>query len=491
MNPSIEVRGISQSILHSVNDCPYKARCGGCVDSGGEYLDESIRKFEMVRKLLPSGIKAHPMVLCEKPFYYRNKVHSGFDILSSGSVVCGPYEQGSHRIIKTDDCKIENSKASKIIRDCADLAGKFGVKIYNEKKGTGQLRRILVRTADGTGQIMVVLVMGTDYLKSKKAFINSLLRKHPEITTVITNINTRSDSMILGRESRIEYGKGFITDTLLGMKFRIGPDTFYQINRAQAEKLYSTAIRMGRIGPEDSILDAYCGIGTTTLSFAKIASNVTGVEVNRHSVQEAKKNASSNGFTNASFVCADATDYMMDLAAEGRHFDVVVLDPPRSGTTLKFIKACKEMAPDRIVYISCDPRTLADDIKRFSKNGYDAKEFTVVDMFPWTESVETIVVLSKGIDISAGKVQVEFSVEDMDLSAAHGNASYNKIKKHVYEKTGLQVSNLNIAQVKRKYGIIERENYNLPKSENSKQPNCTPEKEKAIVAALQYFKMIG
>ena len=395
MNSSIDLRGISQSVLHSVNDCPHKSRCGACIDSDRDYLDESLHKFEMVRKLMPPDIKAHPMVLCEKPFCYRNKVHSGFDITSSGKVICGPYEQGSHRIIKTDECNIENSKAAKIIRDCAELAEKFGVKIYNERKGTGQLRRILVRTADGTGQIMVVLVLGTEYLKSKKAFINSLVRKHPEITTVITNINTRTDSMILGRESRIEYGKGFITDSLLGMKFRIGPDTFYQINREQAEKLYSTAIRMGRISPEDSVLDAYCGIGTTTLSFAKIAANVTGVEMNRHSVQEAKKNASANGFTNAFFVCADATDHMRDMAAEGTRFDVVVLDPPRSGTTMQFIKACKDMAPDRIVYISCDPKTLADDLKRFSKNGYDAREYTVVDMFPWTESVETVVLLTR------------------------------------------------------------------------------------------------
>ena len=370
MNSSIDLRGISQSVLHSVNDCPHKSRCGACIDSDRDYLDESLHKFEMVRKLMPPDIKAHPMVLCEKPFCYRNKVHSGFDITSSGKVICGPYEQGSHRIIKTDECNIENSKAAKIIRDCAELAEKFGVKIYNERKGTGQLRRILVRTADGTGQIMVVLVLGTEYLKSKKAFINSLVRKHPEITTVITNINTR-------------------------MKFRIGPDTFYQINREQAEKLNSTAIRMGRISPEDSVLDAYCGIGTTTLSFAKIAANVTGVEMNRHSVQEAKKNASANGFTNAFFVCADATDHMRDMAAEGTRFDVVVLDPPRSGTTMQFIKACKDMAPDRIVYISCDPKTLADDLKRFSKNGYDAREYTVVDMFPWTESVETVVLLTR------------------------------------------------------------------------------------------------
>ena len=242
---------------------------------------------------------------------------------------------------------------------------------------------------------MVVLVTGAEFLKSKKAFISNIIRLHPEITTVISNINTRNDSMILGNNSRVEYGKGYITDIILGMKFRIGPDTFCQINRAQAERLYSTAIRMGNIGPEDNILDAYCGIGTTSLSFAKIAGSVTGVEINRNSVTEARHNASANGFSNTRFIAADATDYMKDAAEKGLHFDVVVLDPPRTGTTLPFIKACKDMAPDRIVYISCNPKTLVRDLADFKRNGYHAGEYTVVDMFPWTESCECVVLLSR------------------------------------------------------------------------------------------------
>ena len=391
----IDTSGITSNVLHSANDCPHKARCGGCVDSCGEYIDEAKAKFDTVRKLMPDTCFPHPMVLCDRPFYYRNKVHSGFFLTSSGEVICGPYEDGTHRIIRTDDCKIENRQAFAIIRDTAELAKKFKVRIYNEKTGTGQLRRILVRTADGTGQVMVVLITGAEYLKSKKAFCNSLRRMHPEITTIVTNVNTRSDSMILGRDSRVEYGKGYITDTLLGMKFRIAPDTFYQVNRAQAEKLYSTAIRMGRIGPDDNVLDAYCGIGTTTLSFAKIAGSVTGVEINKRSVEEAKRNASANGFLNTSFVCADATEYMKDISAHKGHFNVIVLDPPRTGTTTSFINACKDMYPDRIIYISCNPETLARDLKSFSKCGYEAKEYTVVDMFPWTGSVETVVLLTR------------------------------------------------------------------------------------------------
>lgn len=391
----IDTGGIASNVLHSKNDCPYKAKCGGCKDSDADYASQSQKKFDLVRSLMPRSCEAYPMVLCDKPFFYRNKVHSAFALTSSGRVICGPYEKGSHRMIETEDCKIENATAFRIIRDTADLAQKFGVKIYNEKNGTGQLRRILVRTADGTGQIMVILITGSEFLKSKKAFCTSLRRLHPEITTIITNVNTRSDSMILGKDSRVEYGKGYITDTLLGMKFKVGPDTFLQVNRSQAEKLYSTAIRMGRISPEDSVLDAYCGIGTTTLSFAKIAGKVTGVEINKSSIEEARHNARDNSFSNVRFINQDATDYMKEAAAQKVYYDVLVLDPPRTGTTVSFIKACKDISPDRIVYISCNPETLARDIKVFSKNGYEAKTFTVVDMFPWTDHVETVVLLSK------------------------------------------------------------------------------------------------
>lgn len=398
MNPlSIDIRGIAPNVLHAKNDCPYKAKCGGCMDSDEEYIDEARKKTEYVAGLMPKTCSAHMTVLCEDPFNYRNKVHSGFFMTPSGDIICGPYEPGSHRIVRVEECMIENKEAFGIIRDVRDLAKKFKVKIYNEKNGTGQLRRILVRTADGTGQIMVVLITGSEFLKSKKAFIGAIRQLHPEITTILTNVNTRTDSMILGRESRIEYGKGYITDTLLGMKFRIGPDTFFQVNRAQAERLYSTAIRMGNIGPEDKVLDAYCGIGTTTLSFAKIAGSVTGVEINRSSVQEARHNASANGFSNAKFVCADATDFMKEEASRGTSYDVVVLDPPRQGTTRTFIRAVNDISPDRVVYISCNPQTLARDLTEFEKCGYDAKEYTVVDMFPWTESVECAVLLKRRI----------------------------------------------------------------------------------------------
>ena len=474
------------------NCCPAAKKCGGCSYAGKTYFQQASSKFKRVEKLISPFCEVLPIYYCDEPLYYRNKVHSAFKKLKNGHVLVGPYEPGSHRIVEVESCLIENRTASAIIRDCALLAEKLKVQIYDETIGSGDLRRVLVRTADANNEVMVVLIIGTPYFKKKKQFTDELLKMHPEITTLLINVNTRHDSMILGSdEVKKVKGSGYITDKILGKSFRVSADSFMQSNHKQAEILYAEAIRLAEFNGTENCIDAYCGTGSTTLSFVDYVGSIIGIELKESAYKDALKNAEINGIENARFVNADATEYMEKLAKAGTKADCVILDPTRAGTTVKFIKACGRLAPSKIIYISCCPETLARDLKRFQAEGYEPRVAKPVDMFPWTDKIETIVVLSKGIDISAGKVQVEFSVEDMDLSAAHGNASYNKIKKHVYEKTGLQVSNLNIAQVKRKYGIIERENYNLPKSENSKQPNCTPEKEKAIVAALQYFKMIG
>jgi 23S rRNA (uracil1939-C5)-methyltransferase len=296
---------------------------------------------------------------------------------------------------------------------------------------------------------------------------------------------------------RTIWGRGEIEDILrseafgVQVRYSISPASFYQVNPVQTEKIYQKVLELADLSGTETVMDLYCGIGTISLFLAAKAEKVIGVEIVPEAIEDAKKNAAMNGIKNAEFYVGKAEEVVPALYAKGAKADVVVVDPPRKGCDQKLLDTILQMDPGRLVYVSCDPATLARDLKFLTANGYELKYVQPYDQFCHTVHVETIVVLSKGIDISAGKIQVEFSVEDMDLSAAHGNASYNKIKKYIYEKTGLQVSNLNIAQVKRKYGIIERENYNLPKSENSKQPNCTPEKEKAIVAALQYFKMIG
>ena len=378
------------------NKCPAFRECGGCAYAGKAYPFSCAEKTERVRKLMPEGCTVNEINAAADPFHYRNKVHSGFKRLKNGKIICGPYEEGSHRIVEVDDCLIENKTASAIIRDCADIAAKTGVSIYNETACTGVLRRVLVRTADKTGEIMVVIVTGNKYFRQKNVFVKELTKRHPEISTVLINVNLRHDSMILGSDTRKVTGNGYITDILLGKKFRISPTSFYQVNRDQAEVLYGTAVRLADFKGDERVIDAYCGTGTTTLTFADHTGSITGVEINREAVSDAVRNAKANGVKNARFVCADAVEYMEELAGSGEKVDVVILDPTRLGTDERFIKACRKLSPEKIVYISCNPDTLARDIRRFAKCGYLARVAEPVDMFPWTSSIETVVLLTKG-----------------------------------------------------------------------------------------------
>lgn len=377
------------------NNCPAAKECGGCKYAGKTYKHSLAEKLERIKKLMPEDCRVNDIHACKDPFHYRNKVHSAFKKLRNGRIICGPYEEGSHRIVKVDQCLIENKTASAIIRDCADIAAKMKVSIYNEVSRTGELRRVLVRVAEKTGEVMVVIVTGTRFFRQKTAFVKELTKRHPEITTVLVNINQRHDSMILGSETKKVTGKGYITDILLGKKFRISPTSFYQVNRDQAEVLYSTAVRLAEFTGSESVIDAYCGTGTTTLTFAGFVDNITGVEINPEAVSDAVKNAKANNVKNAQFVCADAVEYMEELARSDEKIDCVILDPTRLGTDERFIKACEKLAPEKIVYISCNPDTLARDLKAFSRCGYKARVAEPVDMFPWTSSIETVVLLSK------------------------------------------------------------------------------------------------
>lgn len=379
------------------NTCSAAKDCGSCKYAGKTYIYSCAEKQEYVRKLLPKNCKLNDINACEDPFHYRNKVHSGFKCLKNGKIICGPYEEGSHRIVKVSSCLIENETASAIIRDCADIAAKLGVPIYNETSCTGDLRRVLVRVAEKTGEIMVVIVIGSRFFRQKTAFVKELTKRHPEISTVLININRRHDSMILGDDTRKVTGKGYITDILLGKEFRISPTSFYQVNRAQAEVLYSTAVRLADFKGNERAIDCYCGTGTTTLTFAGFTGKITGVEINSEAVSDAIRNAKANGVDNAEFVCADATEYMKEQSDRGEKYDVVILDPTRLGTDMRFIRACKKLSPEKIIYISCNPDTLARDLKHFEECGYYAIVAEPVDMFPWTSSIETVVLLSKTI----------------------------------------------------------------------------------------------
>ena len=377
------------------NTCSAAKDCGSCKYAGKTYVYSCAEKFEYVKKLLPKSCKVNDVNTCADPFHYRNKVHSGFKRLRNGKILCGPYEEGSHRIVKVSSCLIENEKAGAIIRDCADVAEKLGVSVYNETACTGDLRRVLVRVAEKTGEIMVVIVVGNRVFKQKTAFVKELTKRHPEISTVLVNVNRRHDSMILGAETRKVTGKGYITDILLGKKFRISPTSFYQVNRTQAEVLYGTAVRLADFEGTERAIDCYCGTGTTTLTFAGFVDSITGVEINPEAVDDAVRNAKANDVKNAEFICADATEYMKEAADRGEKYDVVILDPTRLGTDVRFIKACEKLSPEKIIYISCGPDTLARDLKVFDKCGYKARVAEPVDMFPWTSSIEVVCLLTK------------------------------------------------------------------------------------------------
>ena len=388
------------------NDCPVAKSCGGCSYAGRTYFEQVAAKEKRVKRLISPFCDVLPIYHCEHPLYYRNKVHSQFKRLKNGRVIVGPYELGSHRIVEVDSCYIENQTASAIIRDCAKLAEKLKVHIYDEVTGKGDLRRILVRTADATGEIMVVLIIGSKYFKKKNLYVDELLKLHPEISTILINVNQRHDSMILGSgQVKKIHGNGFITDIILGKKFRVSADSFMQSNREQAEILYSEAIRLAGFNGDEVCIDTYCGTGSTTLSFADFVGSITGVEIKEAAYKDAQKNASVNKVGNAEFVLADATEYMEELAETDAKIDVVILDPTRAGTTKEFIRACGKLSPSKIVYISCCPETLARDLKGFKAQGYEAKIAEPVDMFPWTDKIETIVILSKGVDMSAGRIR--------------------------------------------------------------------------------------
>ena len=424
----------------------------------------------------------------EEPLHYRNKVHAVFDRDKKGNAISGVYEAKSHRVVPVEECMIEDKKADEIIGTIRGLLKSFKIKTYDEDTQYGLLRHVLIRKGHISGEIMVVLVTASPVFPSKNNFVKALRAVHPEITTVIQNVNGRGTSMVLGEKENVLYGKGYIEDTLCGCTFRISSKSFYQINSIQTEVLYNKAIALAGLTGKERVVDAYCGIGTIGMVAAKYAKEVIGVELNKDAVNDAFSNAKRNNMKNIKFYQGDAGEFLCKLASGGEHVDVVFMDPPRSGSSETFINALSVIAPKKIVYISCNPETLARDLAYFKKKGYQAKEAYPVDMFPYTSHVETVCLLSK---LNARQhIEVELNLDEMDLTAVEKKATYQEIKDYALEHSGLKVSSLYIAQVKQKCGIIERENYNTPKSEDSRRPQCPPEKEKAIMEVLKHFGMI-
>ncbi|MBR2338513.1 MAG: 23S rRNA (uracil(1939)-C(5))-methyltransferase RlmD [Clostridia bacterium] len=375
--------------------CPLSRKCGGCQLQNMEYERQLKYKQEKVISLLGKFCRVSPIVGMKDPYHYRNKVQAAFGLTRGRQVISGVYQSSTHKIVNVDSCQIEHPAADRIVVTIRRLLPQFGILPYNEDSRQGFLRHVLVRRGHHSGQIMVVLIGANPIFPTKKRFTQELLRLHPEITTLVLNINSKSTSMLLGDREEVLYGNGYIEDTLCDCVFRISPRSFYQINSVQTEKLYSKAIELAGLTGKERVLDAYCGIGTIGLIAAPKAAQVVGVEVNGDAVRDAKVNAACNNIRNAHFIKADAGEYMVELAQSGEAVDVVFMDPPRAGSDLPFLNSVLALSPQRIVYISCNPETQARDLRTLVKGGYKVTYLQPFDMFPHTAHIESLVCLVK------------------------------------------------------------------------------------------------
>lgn len=487
--------------------CGIYNKCGGCSLLHINYLEQLNMKTYLVENLFfetfNKYFKVNPTLGMDNPSHYRNKNQIVFKNIKGGKsrIASGFYESKSHNIVEFDTCYVQDEISDKIVGIIKELMIKMHYNAFDEDRGTGLIRHVLIKRSEATKEVMVVIVTGSEIFPGCQNFVKALTSRCKDITTIIQNVNGRKTSAVLGDKEKIIYGKGFITDILLGKKFKISAKSFYQINSKQCAVLYSKALELANLSKTDILFDAYCGVGTIGLIASDKVSKVIGVELVKDAVSDAIQNAKMNNIKNIHFFCDDASNFMKNMAAKKEKVDVLIMDPPRKGSDERFLNATLKLAPKKIIYISCDPRTQVIDLKHLLSNGYQITAIQPVDMFPHTSHVETVVLLSHksnnskvnvnlNFDNEKGKKLIKKVVEDVDSRKEPEGASYPEIKEYILNKYNVKVSSLNIAQIKTKYGIIERECYNKPKSENSRQPNCTKEKEEMIVDALKHFKMI-
>lgn len=375
--------------------CPVYKKCGGCQLLHMDYEAQLRLKKEQLQTLLKPYGKLEGILGMEAPEHYRYKVHAVFGRDNRGNIISGVYKEGTHILVPVEKCLLENEKADAIIQTIRGMLKSFKIKTYDEDTDYGLLRHVLVRVGYQTGQIMVVLVLRSPILPSKNNFVKALRKEHPEITTVVVNVNDKKTSMVLGEKEQAIYGPGYIEDELCGMKFKISPRSFYQVNPAQTELLYQKAIEYAELSGKERVLDAYCGTGTIGMIAAPKAGNVIGVELNQDAVRDAVAGARKNQVENIRFYQGDAGDFMVKMADAGEKVDVVLMDPPRTGSSEKFLSALVKLKPKKVVYVSCNPETLARDLKYLCGKGYRMKKGVGVDMFPFTKHVECVVALHR------------------------------------------------------------------------------------------------
>lgn len=468
-------------------DCPYYGRCGGCDFRHMSYEEELWAKRARVQDALTriggAEVTVEEILGAEQPLHYRNK--SIYPISPAGEV--GFYRARSHQVVHVEHCLIQKPEADALAQAVRDYIARFQVEPYNEATGRGLLRHLYVRTSC-RGESLACLLVNGSRLPHEQELVDMLRAAAPGVCGVVLGENTRRGNAILGDRYRTLWGRDYLTDTLCGLELRLSVPSFYQVNHDQAQRLYEKALEYAGLTGRELAVDLYCGAGTITQVLARRARHVIGGEIVPEAIRDAEDSARRNGVENVEFLCGDASRLAAELRQRGLRPDVICVDPPRKGLAPDVVEAAASMTPGRIVYVSCDPATLARDVARFAPLGYCPVRACAVDLFPGTAHVETVCLLSKLQ--SKEHIEIEVKMDELDLTSAESKATYEEIREYVLEHTGLKVSHLYIAQMKQKYGIIERENYNKPKSEDAKQPQCPPEKEKAITEALRHFGMI-
>ena len=510
------------------SECPVARQCGGCqlqhcsyekqlswkeekvanclrrIGGVPVYTEEKYRKYKNAEEQQnaentaesKTPIIMEPILRMDKPVHYRNKAQFPVGYDKDGNPVAGFYAGRTHSIIPQTDCLIQHECNKQIVETVLEFMKKYNVTAYDEKKNRGIVRHILTRVGKATGEVMVCLVINAKKLPHSEEFVEMIKNCgiNLEIKSITVNINRENTNVILGEKVETLYGQSYIEDYIGDIKYRISPLSFYQVNPEQTKKLYQTALEFADIKEGEVVWDLYCGIGTISLFMAREAAKVCGVEIVPQAIEDAKQNAKLNNITNAEFFVGAAEDVVptqYEKSGGRLRADVVTLDPPRKGCDEKLLDTVVKMAPSRIVYVSCDPGTLARDVKVLTDKGYEVKRVRACDMFGGSFHVETVVLLSQLKQKPDDYINVTIELDDVDITSAETKATYDEIKKYVAEhNAGMKVSNLYISQVKRKCGIEVGKNYNLPKNEDSRQPQCPEDKESAIVEALKHFKMI-
>ena len=473
--------------------CPSARQCGGCQLQAVSYEEQKVFKEKKLRGHLERiggfrDLPMEPMIGMDEPYHYRNKAQFPVGRNKEGRIITGFYAGRTHAIIENRDCALGIPQNKEILDIVIAHMEKYGIAPYDEMTGKGLVRHIFVRYGFFTGELMVCLIINGQDLPHQKELIEKL-REIPGMASISLNINKKRSNVILGDKVKTIWGQEYITDKIGDISYEISPLSFFQVNPKQTWKLYSKALEYADLHGEETVWDLYCGIGTISLFLAQQAKFVRGVEIVPAAIDDAKRNAQINNIENVEFFVGKAEEVLpREYEKNGVYADVIVVDPPRKGCDEMLLKTILKMQPKRVVYVSCDSATLARDLRFLCDNGYELKKVCGVDQFPQTVHVETVVLLSQ--QKPDDTIEIDLDLDELDATSAELKATYQEIKDYVLKEFGLKVSSLYISQVKRKCGIEVGENYNLPKSENARVPQCPKEKEEAIKAALKYFAMI-